>query len=128
MSRERLRREREGSGGSGLNVAAAGAGARLRTIGGNFLGAVASVSLDGITTAVGLTLGYRDDVWTNWYRRNTMLGVLTLAYMRNQLNKHNLLSTYPRDRLIGWLKPGQVGTLPSEIVPGMQLSPFAPAP
>ncbi len=64
------------------------------------------MSLDGITTTVGLTLGYRDDVWTNWYRRNTMLGVLTLAYMRNQLNKHNLLSTYPRDRLIGWLKPG----------------------
>jgi PA14 domain len=27
---------------------------------------------------------------------------------------------------IGWLKPGQIGTLPTEIVPGQQLSPFEP--
>jgi hypothetical protein len=29
---------------------------------------------------------------------------------------------------VGWLKPGQIGTLPSEIIPGEQLSPFAAVP
>lgn len=29
---------------------------------------------------------------------------------------------------VGWLKPGQSGTLPSEIIPGEQLSPFAAVP
>lgn len=29
---------------------------------------------------------------------------------------------------VGWLKPGEAGTLPSEIIPGKQLSPFSPLP
>jgi|GEM_PF-590208 len=38
---------------------------------------------------------YRGEVWTNWYRKRLYLGILTLAYMREKLNKDNLLSPYP---------------------------------
>ena len=54
----------------------------------------------------GLT-GYRDEVWTNWYRRPYFIGILTLAYMRDRLNKNNLKSTYPPGPLIGFQSDGQ---------------------
>ncbi len=73
---------------------------------GDFLGAFASIAM-GVTTKIWGTLaGYRDRVWTNWYRRQYWLGILTLAYMREKLNKHNLKNTYPKNTLIGFLEPG----------------------
>ena len=55
----------------------------------------------------GRLAGYRDAIWTNWYRRPLFLGIMTLAYMRDHLNKKNLKSTYPEGELIGFQKPGQ---------------------
>ncbi|HSQ61385.1 MAG TPA: peroxidase family protein, partial [Acidobacteriota bacterium] len=62
--------------------------------------------LDAVLTATtkiwGRLAGYRDEVWTNWYRRPMLLGVLTLAYMRERLNHHNLKNTYPAGSLTGF--------------------------
>ncbi len=45
---------------------------------------------------------YRGEVWTNWYRKRTIHGILTLGYMREKLNRENLMSTYPEGSLIGY--------------------------
>ena len=79
----------------------------LRRMAGNGLGTVVTVGFNGITELWGRVSGYRDDVWTNWYRRQLSLGILTLAYMREHLNAHNLRSTYPKGALIGFQAPGQ---------------------
>ncbi len=79
---------------------------QLRNGLGTGVGAVCSVALEGVTAAYGNTIGYRDRVWTNWYRRPLPLGILTLAYMRNQLNRHNLKDTYPADSLTAFLPKG----------------------
>ncbi|TMA13298.1 MAG: peroxidase [Deltaproteobacteria bacterium] len=47
-------------------------------------------------------------MWTNWYRRSMTLGILTLAYMREQLNKKNLKNTYPPGTLTGFQTAGQI--------------------
>lgn len=60
-----------------------------------------------VTTLWGKLAGYRDRVWTNWYRRGLTKGILTLAYMRDTLNKKNLKNTYPPETLIGFQKNGQ---------------------
>ncbi len=63
--------------------------------------------MDGLTHLWGGLAGYRDRVWTNWYRRRITLGILTLAYMRDKLNKNNLKDTYPKGSLIGFQPEGQ---------------------
>ena len=63
--------------------------------------------MDWIIEWVGQKFGYRAKVWTNWYRRPWAVGVLILAYIREQLNAHNLISTYPRGELVGFQKAGQ---------------------
>jgi hypothetical protein len=78
----------------------------LRFKAGNVLGFVASHVMGGATRLVGGMLGYHDDVWTNWYRRKYVLGILTLAYMRERLNSRNLKNTYPPDQLIGFAERG----------------------
>lgn len=74
------------------------------------LGTVIGVIAGGLTSAgawiVGTLAGTSDRVWTNWYRRKKMIGILTLAYMREKLNKHNLKSTYPRGTNIGFQPDG----------------------
>jgi len=60
-----------------------------------------------LTELWGRLAGYRDRVWTNWYRRPTFLALLTLAYMRDRLNRDNLKSTYPEGGLTGFQAPGQ---------------------
>ena len=80
---------------------------RLRTLVGNVGGAVVSLIMSSVTLALGRLAGYRDEVWTNWYRRPFTIGILTLAYMREQLNKNNLKSTYPAGSLIGFQPEGQ---------------------
>jgi hypothetical protein len=79
---------------------------RLRLVLGEVLGAVATVLMDGLTNLVGRVFGYRGKVWTTWYRRPLPLEMLTLAYMREQLNAHNLRSTYPDKTLVGFVSPG----------------------
>jgi tetratricopeptide (TPR) repeat protein len=74
---------------------------------GNALGKVMTAAMNGTTHLWGSIAGYRDRVWTNWYRRSITLGILTLAYMREQLNKKNLKNTYPEGTLTGFQKPGQ---------------------
>ena len=74
---------------------------------GELLGATGTL-LVGITTQVyGRLAGYRDTVWTNWYHRPQFLAILTLAYMREQLNARNLGTSYPPGRLVAFQQPGQ---------------------
>ncbi len=81
---------------------------RLRRVLGNGLGIVATVSMDMFTKLVGAVFGYRDEVWTNWYRKRFILAVLTLAYMRERLNKNNLKTVYPKGTLVGFQTEGQI--------------------
>ena len=81
---------------------------QLRMFLGNLIGSIVSVLMDGLTHIWGGIAGYRDRVWTNWYRRPITLGILTLAFMRDKLNKNNLKNTYPKGSLIGFQPEGQV--------------------
>jgi hypothetical protein len=80
---------------------------RLRLAAGNCIGSIATFLMEGITRLHGNLFGYKDGVWTNWYRRPLLRGILTLAYMREKLNKNNLRSTYPDDTLVGFQATGQ---------------------
>jgi tetratricopeptide (TPR) repeat protein len=80
---------------------------RLRLFAGDVLGHVATVLMDGITELLGRIAGYRGRVWTTWYRRPLAPAILTIAYMREQLNAHNLNSTYSAGILVGFQCPGQ---------------------
>jgi hypothetical protein len=79
---------------------------RLRLWLGDRLGAMGTVLMDHLINLVGRIFGCRRGVWTNWYRRPLVVGVLMLAYMREQLNAKNLLSTYPRGKLVAFLTTG----------------------
>ena len=79
----------------------------MRYIVGNAGGAIVSLVMSGVTRVLGRLAGYRDEVWTNWHRRPYFIGILTLAYMREQLNRNNLKSTYPPGALIGFQPEGQ---------------------
>ena len=57
--------------------------------------------------AVGTVAGFKDEIWTNWYRRRLTLAILTLAYMRERLNRGNLKNTYPAATLTGFQAPGR---------------------
>jgi hypothetical protein len=76
---------------------------RVRIKLGNGLGLVASHIMGGATWLVGRVFGIHDEVWTSWYRRRFVIGVLTLAYMREQLNRNNLKDTYPPGSLVGFV-------------------------
>ncbi|MGA8126966.1 MAG: peroxidase family protein [Mycobacterium sp.] len=80
---------------------------RLRLYLGEALGAVMTVGMNWLIEQVGRRFGHPAKVWTNWDRRCWGIGVLILAYMREQLNAHNLISTYPRGKLVGFQKPNQ---------------------
>ncbi len=75
-----------------------------RTIIGNGLGYMLTVILEVTTFFWGKIMGYRDKIWTNWYRRPVFFGILTLAYMRDILNRNSLISSYPEDVLVGFVK------------------------
>ncbi|MGO9927825.1 MAG: peroxidase family protein [Mycobacterium sp.] len=80
---------------------------RLRLALGNALGVVWTVVMDWLINWAGRKFGYRVQVWTNWYHRPWPVGVLILAYIREQLNAKNLISTYPDKELVGFQKAGQ---------------------
>ncbi len=73
---------------------------------GNGVGFVSTGFMDVATGIWGSVAGYTSKVWTNWYRRPLFLGILTLAYMREKMNAHNLVSTYPKGSLVGFLPEG----------------------
>ena len=79
---------------------------QLRIALGDALGAVFALTMHKATHLWGRYVGYRDAVWTNWYRRSTALAILTLAYMRDQLNAHNLKSSYPAGSLTAFQPEG----------------------
>lgn len=82
----------------------------IRRIGitlGNGLGELSTVIMEFLSRSWGSIAGYRDRIWTNWYRRPFLLGILTLAYMREKLNSNNLKSTYPEGTLVGFQAAGQ---------------------
>ena len=81
--------------------------ARILRFFGRILGAVVTFVMNSVTYLCGTIIGYRDSVWTNWYRRQPTLAVLTLAYMREKLNKKNLKNTYPKGTLAGFQARGQ---------------------
>ena len=81
---------------------------RLHIIVGNALGEVLTVVLHVVMALWGRFVGYRDAVWTNWYRRSLTLAVLTLATMRERLNARSLGTSYPQGALTGFQSEGQV--------------------
>lgn len=80
---------------------------RLRREIGTALGAIVTFVMDAVTEVWGELAGYKGRVWTNWYRRSLVKSVLTLAYMRDRLNKNNLINTYPPGFLTGFQQTGQ---------------------
>jgi hypothetical protein len=80
---------------------------RLLLVLGNGLGTVSTAFMTAISFLFGKVAGYRNKVWTNWYRRPMMLGILTLSYMREKMNKNNLISTYPKKSLVAFQPEGQ---------------------
>jgi tetratricopeptide (TPR) repeat protein len=73
---------------------------------GTVVGWVATGLMYVATYSWGAVFVYRG-IWTNWYRRRLYSGILTLAYMREKLNKRNLVNTYPEGKLIGFQPEGQ---------------------
>ena len=76
---------------------------------GTGVGKIATLITHAVVNAWGKLKGYTHDdrPWTNWDTRKTFTGILTLAYMRDLLNKNNLKTTYPKDELIGFQPSGQ---------------------
>ena len=70
---------------------------------GHGLGTVSTALFESFVKAWGSIVGTSGQIWTNWYRRPLYLGIVTLAHMRNSLNKNNLHSTYPKNALVGFL-------------------------
>lgn len=73
-----------------------------------FFGWIGSFFFKHAGTVVGGLFGYTGKIWTKWYRRKKALGILTLAYMRDRLNKKNLKNTYPdrtEEDLTGFADP-----------------------
>ena len=77
---------------------------RVRHVLGHALGSVGGVAFELLTRTFGKN--YRGEVWTNWYRKRLYTGILTLAYMREKLNRDNLKSTYPAGTRIGFQPDG----------------------
>jgi hypothetical protein len=80
----------------------------IETTLGNLSGYILSAVMEALAKSWGSIVGTSGKIWTNWYRRPLMLGILTLAYMRDKLNANNLKSTYPKDVLVGFQPEGQI--------------------
>jgi Animal haem peroxidase len=80
---------------------------RLLVAVGSGLGFVCGVTFGLLTRIYGALAGYHDEVWTNWYRRPSRRAILTLAHMREELNRRNLKEAYPKSELVGFQSKGQ---------------------
>jgi hypothetical protein len=74
---------------------------------GSGIGLIGGVAFGLATRVYGASAGYHHTVWTNWYRRPLSLALLTLAHMREDLNRHCLHDVYPKGALIGFQAKGQ---------------------
>jgi hypothetical protein len=74
---------------------------RARYLVGHAVGSVGGWAFSGLVELVGRH--YRGEVWTNWYRKRLYRGILTLAYMREKLDRDNLMSTYPKGSRVAFL-------------------------
>ncbi len=88
----------------GSDDASLGLFTRARYVVGHSVGSVAGVVFDGLVKLIGPH--YRGEVWTNWYRKRLYRGILTLAYMREKLDRDNLMSTYPKGSKVAFLPDG----------------------
>lgn len=84
-----------------------GLATRILVVIGTGIGFLVSIVMHFLAWVWGNVVGYRDKLWTNWYRRPQMLGILTLAHMRNKLNSKNLKNTYPTGALTAFQPEGQ---------------------
>ena len=80
---------------------------KIESMLGHGIGYVATLVFETLVIAYGWLMGSSGKIWTNWYRRPVPLGILTLANMREQLNKSNLKSAYPKGALVGFQPAGQ---------------------
>src|SRR5262249_4826753 len=81
--------------------------AKFKLVLGHSIGTISTAIFEASVSTWGAVVGVSGKVWTTWYRRPLFLGILTLAYMRNKLNKFNLQQTYPKGKLIGFQPSGQ---------------------
>ncbi len=77
---------------------------RVRFVVGHTVGSLAGAMFELLIKSIGKN--YRGEVWTNWYRKRLYSGILTLAYMREKLNRENLHSTYPSGCNVGFQPDG----------------------
>jgi Animal haem peroxidase len=77
---------------------------RVRYVVGHTTGSAAGVVFDALVRLIGPH--YRGEVWTNWYRKRFYRGILTLAYMREKLDRDNLKSTYAKGHRVAFLPDG----------------------
>ncbi|MEO7422725.1 MAG: peroxidase family protein [Ornithinibacter sp.] len=77
---------------------------RVRYLVGHATGSVAGTVFDRLVRLIGHH--YRGEVWTNWYRKSFYRGILTLAYMREKLDRDNLMSTYPKGAKVAFQPDG----------------------
>jgi hypothetical protein len=82
-----------------------GLGTRTRLRLGQSFGSVATFSVNHATRLVGRR-GSRDQVWTDWYDHKILVAILTLGHMREELNAHNLSSSYPPGALVAFQPAG----------------------
>jgi hypothetical protein len=74
---------------------------------GEWTGAALSASCR-VVTPIAAHLGPRNPVWTTWYRKPVFLGLMTLCYVRDRLDRKNLEDTYPPDELTAFQPRGLV--------------------
>ncbi len=77
---------------------------RIRYIAGHAVGGAAGFVFERVVHLIGRH--YQGEVWTNWYRKRLYRGILTLAYMREKLDRDNLMSTYPDGSNVAFLPDG----------------------
>ncbi len=75
---------------------------------GRVLGRLIGKPTHFIVWLYGRLFGYQTGLWTNWYKRGRTRGILTLGFMRDQLNRNNLKSVYPKGQLIAFQGFGQI--------------------
>ena len=72
----------------------------LRPLVGITVGRIGSFLFNTATTLLGRS--YKGRIWTNWYEKPWLIGIFNLAYMRDELNRKNLGTTYPPNHRIAF--------------------------
>ncbi|HEX4337360.1 MAG TPA: cytochrome P450 [Polyangiaceae bacterium] len=78
---------------------------RLYGFAGNVMGKVLDRAWETLTPVATLRAKRQKSIWTTWDQQSLYPGLFTLAYMRDQLEKHNLKNPYPKGELTAFQKP-----------------------